>query len=104
MRIELLRIANDEKEMTVKIGTEVRTLRCYKPRADYFLVEGFAVRFPTGKKVWKGEVPFWIEKGKFGNATCSSMDVHGGRRNTMTLLGFYDMFAEQKTSQHLGNR
>jgi hypothetical protein len=81
---------------------ERRTLRAFQIHKDMVTVDPIAVKYPTGEKVWRGEMTYIISRDEFVQPRCIGMDRRA-RFNSVTVLGFYDEDTKHK-SNHAGNR
>lgn len=61
-------------------------------------VYGVAVKYPTGTKVWNGQLTLWLES---GNITVDGgLDYRGGHRRA-AMVGFFDADGKHN-SKHVG--
>lgn len=65
-------------------------------------IDGLALKYRTGAKVWKGEFTFWVASGNINNIHTPLQ--HRGRFASVGVVGFYDDAREPVRSQHNGAR
>lgn len=87
---------------TVEIFGVQKQLKAYIPlHGENAVVYGVAVKYRTGEKVWKGNFTYWFASGNI-NGVHAPMQ-HNSRIASVSIVGFYDDFAEKVQSQHFGN-
>lgn len=86
----------DRYTVEVTIAQDRREVRCSEPFNGHITIQGLAVRFQTGAKVWPGSAIYWLETGTI-NQIRPNIDKHG----SFSLVGFADDYEGKKVrSQH----
>lgn len=92
--MKIIKLNEEGGIATVELDGKTADLRAvwtrpgdFDGKYDRVTIYGFAVRYPTGAKVWSGHVTYWLKSGNIQGPE-TPLD-HRARRASCSVVGFY---------------